>query len=70
MGFELEGVLRWERVFPGGCVGLGVEGLEKRNGTEGEVLGRNTALFSIVWDEWDGDGGKRELVVGEMERSG
>jgi RimJ/RimL family protein N-acetyltransferase len=49
MGFELEGVLRWERAFPGSTVGLAVDALEKRNGSSGESPGRHTAVFSIVW---------------------
>ena len=65
MGFEFEGILRWERAFPGGAVGLPVDAFEKRNGTSGEALGRHTAIFSIVWDEWDE---KRVKIVGIMER--
>lgn len=64
MGFEFEGVARWERVFPGGKVALPVEALEKRNGTKGELPGRHTAMYSIVWDEWDE---KRPKVVALME---
>jgi hypothetical protein len=30
-----------------------VGALEKRNETKGEIPGRHTAIFSIVWDEWD-----------------
>lgn len=65
MGFELEGVLRWDRVFPGGTIGLPVDALEKRNGSSGEEPGRHTAIFSIVWDEWEE---KRPKVVKQMER--
>jgi RimJ/RimL family protein N-acetyltransferase len=65
MGFESEGIARWERVFPRGKVALSVEALEKRNGTKGELPGRHTAIFSIVWDEWDN---KRPKVVALMER--
>lgn len=65
MGFELEGIARWQRVFPGSKVALPVEALEKRNGTKGEVPGRHTAIFSIVWDEWDD---KRPKVVALMEQ--
>ncbi|QKX56788.1 uncharacterized protein TRUGW13939_03895 [Talaromyces rugulosus] len=65
MGFELEGIARWDRVFPGGAVVLPVDALEKRNGTTGEVPGRHTAIYSIVWDEWDE---KRPQVVAQMER--
>lgn len=65
MGFEFEGIARWQRVFPRGTIALPVEALEKRNGTTRELPGRNTAIFSIVWDEWDE---KRPKVVAEMER--
>jgi RimJ/RimL family protein N-acetyltransferase len=64
MGFEFEGIARWQRVFPGGKVALPVEALEKRNGTKGEPPGRHTAIYSIVWDEWDE---KRPTVVTLME---
>ncbi|KAL2866191.1 GNAT family N-acetyltransferase, partial [Aspergillus lucknowensis] len=64
MGFELEGVLRWERAFPW-PTGVAVDALERRNGTVGEARGRHTAVFSIVWDEWEG---KRDGVLVQMER--
>jgi hypothetical protein len=64
MGFTLEGVLRWDRAFPG-PMGVPVDALEKRNGTTGEAAGRHTALFSIVWDEWEE---KRGAVLKQMER--
>jgi RimJ/RimL family protein N-acetyltransferase len=62
MGFEFEGIARWQRVCE---LGLPVEALEKRNGTKGELPGRHTASFSIVWDEWDD---KRPKVIALMER--
>jgi RimJ/RimL family protein N-acetyltransferase len=65
MGFEFEGIARWQTVFPGGKVVLPVEALEKRNGTKRELPGRHTAIYSIVWDEWDD---KRPRVVALMER--
>jgi RimJ/RimL family protein N-acetyltransferase len=65
MGFELEGIARWQRVFVGGKIALPVDELEKRNGTKGEVPGRHTAIFSIVWDEWED---KRPQIVAVMER--
>ncbi|CZR52671.1 related to GNAT family acetyltransferase [Phialocephala subalpina] len=65
MGFELEGIARWERVFPHGKVGLPVDALEKWNGTKGELPGRHTAIFSIVWDEWEE---KRPNVIAQIER--
>jgi len=66
MGFEFEGIARWDRVFPEGQDALPVEALEKRNGTKGESPGRHTASFSIVWDEWDE---KRPNLLKIMERT-
>jgi RimJ/RimL family protein N-acetyltransferase len=65
VGFEFEGIARWQRVIPRGTVALPVEALEKRNGTKGELPGRHTANFSIVWDEWDE---KRPKVISQMKR--
>jgi RimJ/RimL family protein N-acetyltransferase len=65
MGFEFEGIARWQRIFPGGRIGLPVDVLERRNGTNGEILGRHTAVFSIVWDEWDV---KRPQIIALMGR--
>jgi RimJ/RimL family protein N-acetyltransferase len=64
-GFELEGIARWQRVLPNSKTGLPVDALEKRNGTSGEHPGRHTAIYSLVWDEWDD---KRPAVVALMER--
>lgn len=65
MGFTLEGVLRWDRAFHG-PFGVPVDALEKRNGTTGEARGRHTAVYSIVWDEWEE---KRVRVLEQLERT-
>jgi RimJ/RimL family protein N-acetyltransferase len=65
MGFEFEGINRWQRVDPRSMVALPIEALEKRNGTKGELPGRHTAVYSIVWDEWDE---KRPNVIAQMVR--
>ncbi|KAJ9612155.1 hypothetical protein H2200_003752 [Cladophialophora chaetospira] len=65
MGFEFEGVARWQRTFPGGRIALSAEALRVRNGTKEEQPGRHTAVFSIVWDEWEE---KRPKVLAQMER--
>lgn len=65
MGFEFEGIARWACVFPHGEIALPVKALEERNGTKGELPGRHTAIFSIVWDEWDA---KRPNVLARMRR--
>lgn len=62
MGFEFEGIARWHRTF---ATGSSAEALGKRNGTHGELPGRHTASFSIVWEEWDV---KRPKVLAQMER--
>lgn len=66
MGFELEGILRWHSVVATGRIGLPTDALEKRNGTTGEALGKHTAIYSIVWDEWDQ---KRPNIIAQMQRN-
>ena len=65
MGFELEGIARWQSLCEGRTAWLGVDvsELERRNGTSGEAAGRHTAMYAAVWDDWDG---KRERVVKAM----
>lgn len=65
MGFEFEGVARWQRVVLPGKPGVPVGALQEKNGTKEESLGRHTAIYSIVWDEWDE---KRPSVVAQMKR--
>lgn len=65
LGFELEGISRWERLFPEGELSLSVEALEKRNGKKEEIAGRHTAIYSLVWDEWDE---KRPKLVAMMNK--
>ena len=64
IGFELEGVCRWERIVQPGKPGLAADGLQRRNGSPVELHGQHMALYSIVWDEWDQ---KRPHIVAEME---
>lgn len=67
MGFQCEGISRWERLFPAaaGELALSVEALEKRNGRKEEAPGRHTAIYSQVWDEWEEN---RPKVVAMMKR--
>ncbi len=65
MGLEFEGVLRWKKAFPGGKISLSAEKLRVRNGTEEEVPGSHTAIYSVVWEEWEE---KRLVVVEQMRR--
>ncbi|KAF8639346.1 hypothetical protein AX17_001565 [Amanita inopinata Kibby_2008] len=64
MGFKMEGILRWDRVLPlgkesasNGRVGRGKE--DPRMG----CVGRDTAMLSHCWDDWEGGGRQR---VGEI----
>lgn len=73
MGFTLEGILRWHRTFAPNrncqaAPGVPTATLAARNGTDpkDEAPGRHTAIFSIVWDEWDND--KRAVVEAQMAR--
>jgi hypothetical protein len=66
MGFQHEGVKRWERIVPA-AVGkpntaekLPREGDPRRTG-----LGRHTAVLGLCWDDWED--GTREKV-GELMR--
>ncbi|KAF3482446.1 uncharacterized protein GIQ15_05205 [Arthroderma uncinatum] len=67
MGFEQEGILRWDRVYYD-AVPMKKEG----NGREipphgdGRHLGRDTVIFGLCWDEWHG--GKRHMVQQLMDR--
>ncbi|KIW83641.1 hypothetical protein Z517_02887 [Fonsecaea pedrosoi CBS 271.37] len=65
IGFEFEGIARWDRVFPRGKVALSAEALRLRNGTQEEQPGRHTAVYSIVWDEWED---KRPKIAALMEK--
>jgi RimJ/RimL family protein N-acetyltransferase len=65
LGFEFEGIARWNRVVAPGKVGLDTEVLGKRNGLGEGVAraGRHTAIYSMVWDEWES---KRESLKTRM----
>ena len=67
MGFVKEGVLRWHVVHRDG-VARGKVGNRKglpKGGVEGD-LGRDTVVYSLCWDDWEGGG--REKVQAIMDR--
>jgi len=52
MGFKIESVLRWDRVLPTSKVG---NGRDVREGDpRKERAGRDTAMLSLCWDDWEG----------------
>ncbi|KZP23901.1 hypothetical protein FIBSPDRAFT_857649 [Athelia psychrophila] len=63
LGFQLEGVKRWDRVYPKGKVGNGLSVGEGR----GEGVGRDTAVLSVCWDDWES--GVREKLQAVMDRT-
>jgi RimJ/RimL family protein N-acetyltransferase len=61
MGFKLEGVARWARVYPETKAGL-----PPRDGDPNRGVGVHAIELAICWDDWES--GTRELVKKMMER--
>ncbi|RPD54563.1 hypothetical protein L226DRAFT_539290 [Lentinus tigrinus ALCF2SS1-7] len=47
--FQLEGIIRWQRVLPGHKPGVKQREGDSSPGT----MGRHTALLSVCWDDWE-----------------
>jgi len=66
MGFKMEGILKWDRIFYGGkAKGKVGNGRELPRGNNDD-LGRDTALLSLCWDDWEEDA--RVKVQAAMDR--
>lgn len=67
IGFVEEGVVRWQHVHRDGIVrGKVGNGREiPGGGSEGD-LGRDTVIYGLCWDDWEGGG--REKVQASMNR--
>lgn len=66
MGFNKEGMLRWDRVLPLGKGEVGNK-IEIRDGDPCKgCVGRDTALLSLCWDDWEKQA--RERVDEIMKR--
>ena len=66
MGFQHEGVARWHMVLPIGSPEVACNGKARRDGDpKRDQIGRNTAVMSLCWDDWE-DGGR--VRVGEIIR--
>ena len=66
MGFKMEGILRWDRIFHDGKArGKTGNGRDPPEGSEDD-LGRDTVLLSHCWDDWEQ--GEREKVLAIMDR--
>ncbi|KAK0202231.1 acyl-CoA N-acyltransferase [Desarmillaria ectypa] len=69
MGFQMEGVMRWARVWPEIKV-RGSGGIRVRKGdprAEEFAYGRNVAVLSVCWDDWEA--GAKEKVNAVMART-
>ncbi|KAF9481451.1 acyl-CoA N-acyltransferase [Pholiota conissans] len=66
MGFRLEGILKWDRVLPQGKDNAGNGGALREGDPMHGCVGRDTALLSLCWDEWEE--GARERVDEIMRR--
>lgn len=62
LGFQFEGIQRWQRVLPPQKKGLVPESMERK---DGRGPGRHEAVLAICWDDWEG--GVREKIQKSME---
>lgn len=74
MGYQLEGIMRFERVVPEEKVGVRAddpkgEGMPMVD-ANGQRLGngRHSAMLAVCWDDWN-VGGARDRMLGLMARS-
>lgn len=64
MGFKFEGIMRWHRVLAPSKPGNGK--VVRLGDPRSECEGRDTAILSLCWDDWEG--GQKETVHGIMNR--
>ncbi|KAK0445900.1 hypothetical protein EV421DRAFT_1708085, partial [Armillaria borealis] len=66
MGFQMEGVMRWARVWPEAKIrgSGGVRVREEDPRAEEFAYGRNVAVLSVCWDDWEA--GAKEQVNAVM----
>jgi RimJ/RimL family protein N-acetyltransferase len=66
MGFKLEAVLRWDRVLPIDKDDARNKKGERNGDPRAGCVGRDTAMLSICWDDWESGG--KEHVDSIMDR--
>lgn len=65
LGFKLEAVLRWDRIFVGSKTSAS-NGVEEREGDPSPgTVGTDTALLALCWDDWETE---RARVLEVMDR--
>ncbi|TRM60979.1 acyl-CoA N-acyltransferase [Schizophyllum amplum] len=67
MGYQLDAVLRWDRVYPGGAQGKTGNGrMVRADDVKAGTVGRDTAILSVCWDDWLN--GVREVAIKNEQR--
>jgi RimJ/RimL family protein N-acetyltransferase len=66
LGFKFEGIKRWDRVLPKGKDLAGNGGGVREGDSKEGCVGRDSALLSLCWDDWEG--GERERIQKTMDR--
>ncbi|KAK6340593.1 hypothetical protein TWF696_008919 [Orbilia brochopaga] len=72
MGFTKEGIIRWDRLYPGGrrkgklSSGKSLQAKGRATHMDEDDLGRDSVMLSMCWDDWFLEG-KREHVNGRMD---
>ncbi|CAA7263759.1 unnamed protein product [Cyclocybe aegerita] len=61
MGFRMEAILHWDRVLPPGKQG-NRSALREGEAREG-CPGRDTALLSLCWDDWEHERAKVDAII-------
>lgn len=67
--FQQEGLLRWHMVLPPNLDGYlaGNGKVLREEDPKPGCAGRDTALFTLTWDDWEG--GAKENAAGVMSRT-
>ena len=65
LGFVWEGILRWHLVLPARIPGNGKPAPEGEEEIVREAPGRDSAMLSLCWDDWET---QRDKVIALMER--
>lgn len=65
LGFKLEGVLRWDRIFVGSKASASNEIKEREGDPRPGTVGTDTAVLALCWDDWETE---RARVLEIMDR--